>query len=32
VLRQAAAHANEVHQVEVTPEIAEKVKAAIRTE
>jgi predicted small metal-binding protein len=32
VLRQAAAHAKQVHQVDVTPEIAEKVKAAIRTE
>jgi predicted small metal-binding protein len=32
VLRQAAVHAKEVHQVDVTPEIAEKVKAAIRTE
>lgn len=32
VLQQAAAHAKQVHGVEVTPEIAEKVKAAIRTE
>jgi len=32
VLRQAAAHAKQVHQVDVTPEIADKVKAAIRTE
>jgi predicted small metal-binding protein len=32
VLRQAAAHAKEVHGVEVTPEVAEKVKAAIRTD
>lgn len=32
VLRQAAAHARQVHGLEVTPEVAEKVKAAIRTE
>ena len=32
VLRQAAMHAKQVHQVDVTPEIVEKVKAAIRTE
>jgi predicted small metal-binding protein len=32
VLKQAAAHAKEVHKVDVTPEIAEKVRAAIRTE
>ena len=32
VLQQAAAHAKQVHQVDVTPEIADKVKAAIRTE
>ena len=32
VLRQAAAHARDVHGLEVTPEIADKVKAAIRTE
>lgn len=30
VLEQAAAHAKTVHGVEVTPEIAEQVKAAIR--
>ena len=28
VLQQAAAHAKQVHQLDVTPEIAEKVKAA----
>lgn len=32
VLRQAAAHAKQVHQVEVTPEMVEKVKEVIRTE
>ena len=32
VLKQTAAHAKQVHKVDVTPEIAEKVKAAIRTE
>lgn len=32
VLRQAAVHAKQVHQLDVTPDIAEKVKAAIRNE
>jgi predicted small metal-binding protein len=32
VLQQAAAHAKAVHGVDVTPELAEKVKAATRTE
>ena len=32
VLQLAAAHAKAVHGVDVTPEIAQKVKAAIRTE
>ena len=32
VLQQVAAHAKQVHQLDVTPELAEKAKAAIRTE
>jgi predicted small metal-binding protein len=32
VLQQAAAHASQVHGVEVTPELAAKVKAATRSE
>ena len=32
VLQQAASHAKAVHGVDVTPELAEKVKAATRTE
>lgn len=30
VLRQAAAHASEVHKVQVTPELAEKVSSLIQ--
>jgi len=32
VLGQAAAHASEVHRTQITPELAEKVKALIRDE
>jgi predicted small metal-binding protein len=32
VLRQAAAHAKEVHDTEVTPEMAEQIKPLIREE
>jgi predicted small metal-binding protein len=32
VLQQAASHAKAVHGVDATPELAEKVKAATRTE
>ena len=32
VLKQAAAHAKEVHNTEVTPELAEKVSGVIRKE
>ena len=32
VLQQAASHAKAVHGVDVTPDLAEKVKAATRTE
>ncbi|PRY26876.1 putative small metal-binding protein [Aliiruegeria haliotis] len=32
ILREAAAHAKEVHGLDVTPELAEQVKARITTE
>jgi predicted small metal-binding protein len=32
VLQQAAVHAKEVHQVEVTPEMAEQIRSLIRDE
>ena len=32
VLQQAAAHAQAVHQLSITPELAEQVKGMIRTE
>lgn len=32
ILQQAAAHAKEVHDLDVTPELAEKVKSVIKDE